>query len=108
MRRFSSAGILAAAITATSFALPAHAVPARERIRIDADWRFQREVLSPLQNPVPITDWRWKAEEAGMTAQTVASSSTADWQPVSKGQDVFQGRLGFAWFQTTLPALTGP
>jgi len=85
----------------------------RQRIRLDAGWRFHLAEAPALENAVAITDWRWKpddngANDAAQMADPALDTSGADWQSAKTGDDIFHGRLGFAWMRTTLPAMTGP
>ncbi|HET6386354.1 MAG TPA: beta-galactosidase GalA [Armatimonadota bacterium] len=87
--------------------------PVRQRILMDAGWRFHLASTPVLKNPVPISSWRWKADDQGPTdAATLAAptldTSGAGWQSAHTGDDVFQGRVGYAWFRTSLPSIPGP
>ena len=83
----------------------------RQRILMDSDWRFHRgEVASAAVETqgLPVTHWRWTADDAGATdagkmADPALDASGADWKDATTGQDTFNGRTGFAWFRTTLP-----
>ena len=86
----------------------AAAPSARQHILMDAGWRFHQDAPVVLRNAVSVTGWRWRVGQADeATAMTAATLDTAggDWQTAADGADVFQGRNGFAWFRTTLPAL---
>ena len=87
----------------------------RQRIRLDAGWRFHRgEVPGAAINVegVPVTDWRWIADDAGpqdadkMSAPDLDTSG-GEWKDAKTGDDTFKGRLGFCWFRTSLPAAPG-
>ena len=57
--------------------------------------------------------FRWKADENGPNdADTLAApalgTAGADWQDAHAYDDVFHGRLGYAWFRATLPNVPGP
>ena len=80
----------------------------RQHILMDADWRFHQDAPVVLRNAVSVTGWRWRAGQADeATAMTAAALDTTggDWKNAAPAADVFQGRNGFAWFRTTLPAL---
>ena len=91
--------------------LSAQAAPplARQRVLMDADWRFQQTAAVTLDNAAPITAWRWRSlENKPANADTEAAALTttgSEWKQTSTDTDVFGGRAGFAWFATTLPAL---
>jgi beta-galactosidase len=83
----------------------------RQRVLLDADWRFYRGEVPGAPFSVqgqPITHWRWQVAEAGATnADTLAApdldTSGPDWKDATTGEDVFKGRVGFAWYRTPLP-----
>ncbi|MDE2125722.1 MAG: DUF4982 domain-containing protein [Armatimonadetes bacterium] len=84
----------------------------RQRIRLDAGWRFHLTQQGQLAHGVAIRAWRWKEDDA--PHQDVASMTAADldvtgsdWHPASTGEDVFHGRVGFVWMRTALPAVHG-
>ncbi len=65
--------------------------------------------VPPLEE-VAITKWRWKPDDRGEAAaaeMAIAPTTGAGWQDAAIGQDVFNGRLGFAWFRATLPEVRG-
>lgn len=87
--------VLAGFFTRSSAASP------RERIRIDAGWRFHRGDLG--QNAgFALSAWRWTAAES---TALPAPGAESNWQEAGPGLDVFHGRRGFAWFRATLPAV---
>jgi beta-galactosidase len=51
----------------------------------------------------PLAGWRY--QRAGAKHGTPPSSADAGWLPATVGADVFEKKAGFAWYQTTLPAL---
>ncbi len=56
----------------------------------------------------PITDWVWIADDnAPIDAATMAAPGldTSTWTNVTVGTDVFGGRLGYAWFRSTIGPL---
>ena len=79
----------------------------RERVRIDAGWRFH---LGDFEGPEPglaIGGWQWKAVEGGRRQALAAIPKSLDdtkgWQAAGT-EDVFHGRRGFAWYRAALPA----
>ena len=97
----------------------AHAAPPtttaseRERINFDADWRFLRSAPSTVQSGLPITDWftnptTAEAADAATVAAMQFDGGSGGWASAHTGDDVFHGRVGFAWFRATLPALPQP
>ena len=83
----------------------------RQRILLDSDWRFYRGEVAGAAGEthgLPVTRWRWMADDAGATdagqmADPALDASGAGWKDATTGQDTFNGRVGFAWFRTTLP-----
>ena len=92
------------------------AQPGRQRILLDADWRFHRgEIPGVAIQPggTPVTHWRWMADDAGPTdadrmAAPELDTSGGDWKDAKTGEDTFKGRVGFSWYRTTLPAAPDP
>jgi len=98
-------------------ALSARIAAASERIRLDADWRFQlgdvRRKVMPAQNTFVVPAWRWKdagTNEPARGARTLALQSTAGtaWAECKPGEEVFKEKKGFAWFRAELPSVPGP
>jgi len=57
--------------------------------------------------------FRWQADDqapsdAAQKSAPGLDTSGADWQDASTSTDVFGGRIGWAWFRTTLPNVPGP
>ncbi len=85
----------------------------RQRILMDADWRFKLAAPVALGHAVAVNAWRWKADDGGPAdaAQLAApglDTTGADWQDAKPGDDDFQGRVGDAWFRAALPDVAGP
>ena len=103
-------GALALGAALSSLGAARAAAPApRQHILMDADWRFHQDAPVVLRDSTAVTAWRWRVgepgEEAAMTAAALGTTG-GDWKDAATGDDVFHGRQGFAWFRTTLPALT--
>jgi beta-galactosidase len=86
---------------------------ARQRILLDAGWRFRLSQPVHLLNETDISQWRWKADDNGPSDWAIVAapgydSSGADWADTSTGTDIFNGRVGYAWCVTTLPAIATP
>lgn len=67
-----------------------------------------RAALTP---PAALTAWRWMPDASSLPDPANAPEMDANalgWQSAAVGDDVFQGRLGYAWFQTTLPKSASP
>ena len=81
----------------------------RERTLIDAGWKFHLGDLDYSANGVSVVKWQWKptADPAAETAGVLADTSAEGWKDAATGDDVFRGRVGFAWYRTTLPAAPG-
>jgi beta-galactosidase len=65
-----------------------------------------------LQPPgAPVTSWLWIADDNApndAAAMAAPGLNTANWTNTTIGQDVFNGRVGSAWFRTTLDPLALP
>jgi beta-galactosidase len=103
---------LSAAFAARADVLDASARSGRERICIDAGWRFR---LHPpvLRDPIRIVEWRWATDDlgpghAGIFALPVVDTSGPEWHSARTGDDTFHGEQGYHWARTTLPAISGP
>ncbi len=110
--RFSFLSLLLMLFLAPAM-LPAQAAdpPVRQRILMDAGWRFQYDTASVLAHAAAVTDWRVRTGEPGdapaMTAKNLDTSGP-DWSDAPIGKDTFNGRIGFNWYVATLPALNNP
>lgn len=90
----------------------AQADPGRQRILLDASWRFHRgDIPGAIIKPsgIPVTHWIWVADDTmGKDAAEMTSPSLntgeGGWAKATVGEDVFHGQAGFAWFRTDLPA----
>jgi beta-galactosidase len=104
--------LVAFAVLALSCAAQARDASPRQRLLMDAGWRFHLGDLPYSTSGTPITDWVWKADDrAEASAAEMAApdldTSTGGWQAAKTGDDVFRGRVGFVWYRTTLPAVKG-
>ncbi len=105
--------LLACLLFAFSPALHAQsaAPPARQRVRMDAGWRFLRMAPTTPAHASAVTSWRWRpglAPEAGQVTVAALDTSGSDWKDAPTGQDTFNGRVGFAWYRAALPPLAYP
>ncbi|MDQ2733126.1 MAG: hypothetical protein M3Y56_15850, partial [Armatimonadota bacterium] len=88
----------------------------RQRILMDANWRFFRGEVpgdAPAPQGTPVTQWRWTADDAGEAdaakmADPALDVSGPTWKDAATGDETFHGRVGFSWYRTTLPAIRGP
>jgi len=88
----------------------------RERTNLDSGWKFHRGAIDGISIAAagtPVVNWRWIADDRGEKDADKYTSRVADtagtgWAFAKTGDDVFKGRVGFAWFRTNLPPLTGP
>src|ERR1039457_5592466 len=71
----------------------------RERLSLDADWRFHRGEIAgaEIENGTVINGWRWK--DAGKTKPTDEKmtlpglkTTGPEWKNAANGQDVFNNR----------------
>src|SRR5436305_3783943 len=84
---------------------------AREKVLLDAGWRFHRGDF-PGQAGSAITAWKWSPStartQAAVEADFPAGGAESTWQDALPALDAFHGRQGFAWFRTVLPESPGP
>ncbi|MDR3709883.1 MAG: beta-galactosidase GalA [Capsulimonadaceae bacterium] len=87
------------------------AVPAtlRVRQRIDGGWRFKRDDsgVASLPAGASITSWRWMPDEsapadAEAMAAPVLDTSAPPWKNAAPGDDIFHGRIGYAWMRAVV------
>ena len=62
---------------------------------------------------IPVNRFRWRADDkapddAAQFAAPGLAATGADWQDATTTTDAFKGRVGWAWFRTTLPNVPGP
>ncbi len=114
-RFFVSACLFTAFALLIASALTLHAQtaspPVRQRRLLDAGWRFLRMAPAAPDHASAVTSWRWRPGLASEAAQVTAAgldTSGGGWKDVPTGQDTFGGRIGFAWYRATLPALSFP
>src|SRR5690349_9016542 len=107
--RIKILSLLSLALVMTmAIAIPSYG---RERIRLDAGWRFHRGDPGEVAG-APITQWLWRP--ANRNGESQEEFTRPDyrpddqWQKAVPGQDVFRGRRGFAWYRTELPNTPGP
>ena len=88
---------------------------ARQQLLLDSGWRFHLDEVdgnSAVAPPgLPVTQWVWLADDnATNDAATMAAPGldTSSWANVTIGTDVFNGRVGYAWFRSTLIAAQLP
>ncbi len=55
-----------------------------------------------------VTNWRWRNAEQGAAETPPLDTTVAGWQDATTGQNIFNGRAGFAWYITTLGNIAGP
>ena len=104
-------GLVVGSLLLLTGVYPLTAAPTRQRVLLDDGWRFHRGEVSGAEiklEGVPVTHWRWRADDAGASdADKMASAdldtSGSDWKDAWTGEDTFGGRLGFAWYRATLP-----
>jgi len=91
----------------------ADAPPVRQRQLMDSGWRFQRDVSSAPAHASAVTAWRWERASSDPTQAAepilqdpyVLNAANPNWQDTAVGEDVFKGRVGFAWYRAVLPDL---
>ncbi len=80
----------------------------RQRILLDANWRFKAvKPLLPL-HAVSIDRWQWMEgtpDQADVMTNPDLHLKAGKWKSMSSGDDIFHGRVGYAWCRTELPAM---
>ena len=82
--------------------------PVRQRLLMDAGWRFQRSAPTILAQASAVTGWRREAVTAQPADLPGADTSGPAWQNAAVGADAFGGAAGFAWYEAALPDSTSP
>ncbi len=109
---FSSSGkIFILSVLAALFfqclAVPAESLAPRQVISLDGTWQISTAKPTALHNAIKISDWQWTPSNLGTREppHTLPPRLTSDsaWQSYKIGADVFNGKVGYAWFQTNLP-----
>ncbi|HZZ41774.1 MAG TPA: glycoside hydrolase family 2 TIM barrel-domain containing protein [Tepidisphaeraceae bacterium] len=73
----------------------------RDRRLLDYGWKFHLADSSlPGESSTPLTDLKYTPVQG--TPSNTPPTPDATWKDASPGQDVFNGRVGFAWFSTTI------
>ena len=70
-------------------------------------------VGSVFGKSINVTKWRWKTDDAGEATAGINASvglddSVSPWADYTIHQDVFNGRVGSAWFRSVLDDVPGP
>lgn len=78
----------------------------RIRLRMDGGWRFHIASTGILDYRTAVNGWTWsEATPHEIASETLQSANAHNWRPAASGEDVFQGRPGYAWYRATLPPL---
>ncbi len=84
----------------------------RGRILLDSGWRFHLNEVdgSSTTTPAgtPLTQWVWIADDNAPTDASIMAApglDTSTWTNGTVGTDVFNGRVGYAWFRTSITNL---
>lgn len=80
----------------------------RERIRLDADWKFNLGEVEGYSAAPEITHWRWKfamkhTPLGDAPADPSLSTDGPEWANAAQGEDVFKQKSGSAWYRVELP-----
>ncbi len=82
------------------------------RLRFDSGWRFHRGDFPDSAGGPTITGWIWKPDgeavpnDASVDAAPNLDTSMGGWAPATY-DDVFHGRVGYAWYRAILPTVHG-
>src|SRR5450759_3981051 len=90
----------------------AEAQTTRQRQLLDSSWRFHLNEVggsSTTTTPgTPLTQWVWIADDNALTDAAIMAApglNTSLWTNETVGTDVFGGRVGCAWFRTSITNL---
>ena len=61
---------------------------------------------APVSGPTSLTNWNVMMTNSAAVGQTPPATNAPGWTHYSAGTDAFAGQAGYAWFQTTLPAIS--
>ena len=89
---------------------PAKAQDPRQRQMLDDNWRFSvnTNASSSTAWGTSLTQWIWTADDnapSDAAVMAAAGLDTSNWTNVTVGTDVFNGRVGYAWFRTSITNL---
>src|ERR1022692_2592117 len=102
---------LASTLVLAGFLAPmAQAQNGHQRQLFDDNWRFALNTNSSslTADGMPVTQWVWIADDnAPNDASNMADPNlnVSTWTNVAIGTDVFNGRVGYAWFRATITNL---
>ncbi len=76
---------------------------------LDHGWKFS--VQPPIQfvNEQQVKNWQWTSapDASKLDNETfVFPTDDAKWNSATPNEDTFNGRVGYAWYRATLPALS--
>jgi len=60
---------------------------------------------NPVSAPTALTSWSVMPTNSAAEGQNPPAANAPGWHPYTVGTDAFGGKAGYAWFQTTLPAI---
>ncbi|MGC8553088.1 MAG: glycoside hydrolase family 2 TIM barrel-domain containing protein [Phycisphaerae bacterium] len=79
---------------------------------LDGTWQLKPATPTPLTSLVQITHWQWRPSNLGTHEPPNALPknlySNGTWHDYKIGSDIFDGKVGYAWFQAKLPSLRNP
>ena len=61
---------------------------------------------TPTYGPTSLTAWNYQAPTSAAVGTTPPAPTASGWKSYTIGNDAFSGKSGYAWFQTTLPAVS--
>ncbi len=80
----------------------------RRRELLDANWRFHAAKPLAMEHAVSVGRWQWRVgtpEQANEMTHPHAGITGGKWKTMQSGDDIFHGRVGYAWCRTELPTM---
>lgn len=97
------------AVLLQCLAAAAQSLAPRRIISLDGAWQITDAKPTVLHNAVKLSDWQWAPSSLGTREPPHALpqhlTSKSAWHSYKIGTDVFNGKVGYAWFKTKLPAM---
>ncbi|NNM86133.1 MAG: DUF4982 domain-containing protein [Phycisphaerales bacterium] len=106
--RLITVALLTALLAVLVPAMPAlgRSLPPRQVQSLDGLWQIKPAAPTPLTHTMAIADWQWKASNLGTHEPPTtlpANLNSGTWHHYTIGTDIFNGKVGYAWFQAKLP-----
>ena len=103
--------LLTAFLAMLAPAMPAlgRSLPPRQVQSLDGIWQIKPAAPTLLSHTMAVAAWQWKTSNLGTHEPPTtlpANLNSGAWHRYTIGADVFNGKVGYAWFQAKLPHLS--